>query len=68
MQVLVIQNDFIKAVFLDYGAILHELWVTSASGQTINVIKGLANPEDYLEDKWCHGALIGRFAGRLSES
>ena len=68
MQILVIRNDFIKAVFLDYGAILHELWVTSASGQTINVIKGLANPEDYREDEWWRGALIGRFAGRLSES
>ena len=42
MQILVIRNDFIKAVFLDYGAILHELWVTSESGQTINIIKGLA--------------------------
>ena len=68
MQILVIRNDFIKAVFLDYGAILHELWVTSESGQTINIIKGLANPEDYREDEWCRGALIGRFAGRLSES
>ena len=68
MQILVIQNNFIKAVFLDYGAILHELWVTSESGQTINVIQGLANLEDYREDEWCRGALIGRFAGRLTES
>jgi len=60
-----IENEFIKAVFIAYGAILHQLWVKDKNGNFTNVIMGLAEPEDYLNDEWARGAVIGRFAGRL---
>ena len=60
-----IENNFLRAVFLSYGAILHELWVKTSEGKEVNIIQGLPNREDYLTDEWARGAVIGRFAGRL---
>jgi len=68
MQTFELENHCLKAVFLDYGAILHQLWVTTEKGEKLNVIQGLNTPEDYLLDEWSRGALIGRFAGRLTEN
>jgi len=65
VQTYSIENEFIKAVFIAYGAILHQLWVKDKNGNSTNVIMGLAEPEDYLNDEWARGAVIGRFAGRL---
>lgn len=65
METYSIKNEFIKAVFIAYGAILHQLWVKDKNGNSTNVIMGLAEPEDYLNDEWARGAVIGRFAGRL---
>ena len=36
-----VSNNFIKAKFLSYGAILHELWVKNYENKYVNVIKGL---------------------------
>jgi len=68
MQQFELHNDYLSATFLDYGAILHELWVTNTKGESINIIQGLASPDTYLIDSWCHGAVVGRYAGRLTES
>ena len=65
METYSFENEFIKAVFIAYGAILHQLWVKDKNGNPTNVIMGLAEPEDYLNDEWARGAVIGRFAGRL---
>lgn len=65
METYSVENEFIKAVFIAYGAILHQLWVKDKNGNSTNVIMGLAEPEDYLNDEWARGAVIGRFAGRL---
>ena len=65
METYSIENEFIKAVFIAYGAILHQLWVKDKNGNPTNVIMGFAEPEDYLNDEWARGAIIGRFAGRL---
>jgi len=63
-----LQNNYLRAVFLDYGAILHQLWVRTENGEEVNVIQGLDTPDAYLQDEWSRGALIGRFAGRLTEN
>ncbi len=65
MKTFSIDNGNLRAVFLSYGAILHELWVKDNKGQERNVIQGLPKAEDYLHDEWSRGAVIGRFAGRL---
>ncbi len=65
MQVTTLENENLKAVFLDYGAVLHQLWVKDKNGIPINIVMGLETPEDYHHDNWSRGAVIGRFAGRL---
>ena len=65
MQVKTLENENLKAVFLDYGAVLHQLWVKDKNGIPINIVMGLETPEDYHHDNWSRGAVIGRFAGRL---
>ena len=65
MKTFSIDNGNLRAVFLSYGATLHELWVKDNKGQELNVIQGLPKAEDYLHDEWSRGAVIGRFAGRL---
>ena len=65
MQTITLENENLKAVFLDYGAVLHQLWVKDKNGIPVNVIMGLESPEDYHHDSWSRGAVIGRFAGRL---
>lgn len=65
MQVTTLENESLKAVFLDYGAVLHQLWVKDKNGIPINIVMGLETPEDYHHDNWSRGAVIGRFAGRL---
>jgi len=60
-----LDNGILKAVFLSYGAILHQLWVKDKNGEQVNVIQGLESPKDYLTDTWSRGAIIGRYAGRL---
>ena len=65
MKEYILENKYLKVVFLDYGAIIHQLWIKDEDGTPINVINGLETPEAYLEDDWSRGAIIGRFAGRL---
>ena len=65
MKTFSLNNGIIEAVFLSYGAILHELWTKDKNGKRINIIQGLEKPEDYLTDSWSHGAIVGRYAGRL---
>ena len=65
METFTLNNGILKAVFLSYGAILHELWIKNKNGSTIDIIQGLQKPEDYLNDSWSRGAIIGRYAGRL---
>lgn len=65
MESFTLENNFIKAVFLTYGAILHQLWIKDSNGNATNVIMGLDAPKEYLSDNWARGAVVGRFAGRL---
>mgnify|MGYP003342778100 FL=1 len=65
MNQFLVSNNFIKAKFLSYGAILHELWVKNYENKYVNVIKGLKKKEEYLNDIWSRGAIMGRYAGRL---
>ena len=65
MKEYILENKYLKVVFLDYGAIIHQLWIKDEDRLPINVINGLETPKAYLEDDWSRGAIIGRFAGRL---
>ena len=65
MNQFLVSNNFIKANFFSYGAILHELWIKNYENKYVNVIKGLKKKEEYLNDIWSRGAIMGRYAGRL---
>jgi galactose mutarotase-like enzyme len=52
---------------IDYGAAVQELWVPDAEGRRANVVLGASDPAGYeLEPSDYYGAVIGRFANRIS--
>ena len=65
MNQYLINNKFFKAKFLTYGAILQQLWVKNSNKKYVNIVKGFKKKEDYLDDIWSRGAIMGRYAGRL---
>lgn len=60
-------NNGMKAVVLNYGGILKELWVPDRNGYLSNVVLSYNNPEDYLFNPPYLGAIIGRTAGRIED-
>ncbi len=54
------------AKIITYGAILTELHVPDRGGKTANVVLGFETFEPYLGKHPCFGAVIGRFANRIS--
>ena len=49
---------------LNYGATLQSLQVPTANGP-VEVLLTYANTEDYLDDTFCLGSTVGRYAGRI---
>ncbi len=68
MKLISIKNDFLNLKVLDYGAIIQELSWHEGSGPATPLVVGLKSPEEYIKDKNCLGACVGRFAGRISGS
>lgn len=68
MKQISIKNDFLKLKVLDYGAIIQELSLHGGNGHSTPLVVGLNRPEEYIKDKNCLGACVGRFAGRISGS
>lgn len=62
----VIRNDSgLSVAILSFGAIIQELQVPDASGETVNVVLGFDNLAQY-EQKHPHfGSVLGRFANRI---
>ncbi|MCC5838674.1 MAG: galactose mutarotase [Opitutales bacterium] len=57
----------IKAVILNYGGILHELWVPDQNGEPADILLGQKTPTLYVEENDVYfGALIGPFGNRIS--
>lgn len=61
MEEITLVNQNLKVVILTYGGIIKELWFDG-----VNVVLGNERPQEYLDNPWCLGACIGRFAGRLA--
>ena len=66
MKQVTINNGKISLTILDYGAVIQKLMVMDKNGDPCNVVVGLKEPEDYLQDDISLGASVGRFAGRIS--
>ena len=54
----------IRVSLLNYGAALHAIEVPTANGH-VNVLLGYPDAQDYLDDPYCMGSTVGRFAGRI---
>ncbi|MGI9545738.1 MAG: aldose epimerase family protein [Flavobacteriaceae bacterium] len=66
MKQVTINNGILSLTALDYGAVIQKLILHDKNGQPVNVVVGLEDAEDYLQDKISLGAVVGRFAGRIS--
>lgn len=54
-----------RAVVLNYGAVLSELWVPDKDGKLRDVVWGYDSLEDYEVNGPCLGAIVGRNANRI---
>lgn len=55
----------VKAVILNFGGIIKNLFVTDKNGRTRDIVLGHADMESYKMNDGYMGALIGRYANRL---
>ena len=61
-------NNGISVRLLSYAGIIQEINLPDKFGKTENIILNYNDPEDYLDDKFFLGALIGRYANRINNS
>lgn len=61
-----IKRGRLSATILSFGAILHELWIPDKNNTPVNTVAGLPQLSDYNSDEWFRGAVVGPYAGRLS--
>ncbi len=66
MKQVTLSTPFITLIVLDYGAIIQKVLIKDKEGKPINVVVGFDRPNEYLKDKKCLGACVGRYAGRIS--
>lgn len=60
-------QEGLQARFTSYGLRLAELWVPNAEGERVDVVLGFDEPKAYQQlPDWMMGAIIGRYAHRLS--
>jgi aldose 1-epimerase len=55
----------LSVALLSFGAIIQELWVPDASGNTANVVLGFSTLSQYLAKHPHFGSVIGRYANRI---
>ena len=61
-----LQSDCVQADILNLGATIAAVRTPDRNGVWTDIALGFDNPVDYLERPGCHGATIGRYAGRIS--
>lgn len=66
MEQVTINNNFLSLEVINYGAVIQKLMVPDKNEQLVNVVVGFDKPDDYLNDTISLGAVVGRFAGRIS--
>ena len=66
MEKCILKRGKLSATILSFGAILHELWIPDKNNVPVNTVVGLPQLSNYATDEWFRGAIIGPYAGRLS--
>lgn len=67
VELLTLNNGEISCEILTFGAILRSLWVPDRSGKAVDVVLGCDSVGDYLASPDYMGAIVGRYANRISE-
>ncbi|MFM9838221.1 MAG: aldose epimerase family protein [Cyclobacteriaceae bacterium] len=49
----------------NYGGIVQSLFVPTANGKCVDVVLGYDSLHEYIQDPFCMGAVVGRFANRI---
>lgn len=57
----------VKAELLDYGAIMHSLWLPNRDGKLEDVLLSCATPESYAKVSPYFGSVAGRYANRIAK-
>jgi aldose 1-epimerase len=66
---VVLQNERgMRVAYTDYGATIVAIDVPDRRGTTANVMLGLPTLDAYLATRRRHGAVIGRYAGRIGKA
>ena len=63
-----INNNGISIVIISFGGIIKEINTPSSSGKFENIVLGYNDNNEYINDKFYMGALIGRYANRIGNS
>ena len=62
-----INSNGISIVIISYGGIIKEINTPSSSRKFENIVLGYKENNEYLNDKYYMGAIIGRYANRIAE-
>ncbi len=62
-----INRHGISIIIISFGGVIKEINTPSRNGKFENIVLGYKNNSKYLNDKYYMGALIGRYANRISK-
>ena len=62
-----INSNGISVVIISYGGIIKEINTPSSNGKFENIVLGYKDNNEYLNDKYYMGAIIGRYANRIAK-
>ena len=62
-----VNSNGISIVIISYGGIIKEINTPSRNGKFENIVLGYKDNNEYLNDKYYMGAIIGRYANRIAK-
>ena len=65
-QSYLLDNGLLRCTIIPYGAILQSLFVPDQTGKPVDIVLGCDTPGDYALSPDCMGAIVGRYANRIS--
>ncbi len=61
-------NNGFRVDILNYGAIIHGIWLPDKNGDLINTVLSYDNLESYINNPSYLGCIVGRHAGRIANA
>jgi aldose 1-epimerase len=63
-----LQNEHITISISNFGAIINRMEVPDRMGRPGNIVLGYNTLQEYIEDEFYTGCVVGRFAGRIADA